>query len=359
MEKRYIIRRYGQDWDNDTRKYVNRFRNVSWGVVDEDLFLYKDDFNNEKNFIESLLNTEGNYIGNTIYTSKISNIPRYKLKEYLETSNKKKTRDLNKADTIFIDKNALMDVYNHWYKNSIKKTFIEVLLTKELYDKMVANDDIGSHYGDVPYISQKHIGMYLLLSSDKSFSYPNYIDMTNIVEGYELYSYRTQNKQDVRNILLTYRANPKANIVWDDYVLEQITSDGLEWDKDYVNTLDNMFQSGELENIKLAVEMLSNINLEKYGVNVAFFLNKYKNYFNSQINTQAFKTLDKYFTSKKIYWKTDFRVFYPGMYNQYAENEEIKNTIKECIIEELNRMVNTNRDLTFSIKDINLQLVKK
>jgi hypothetical protein len=92
--------------------------------------------------------------------------------------------------------------------------------------------------------------------------------------------------------------NPHGNIIWDDNILETLNSDGIDLDDDYVSTLDSMFSSREPDNIRLAIEMMSNVNLNKYGLTIALLLNKHSsnmNWGNGNTGSQAYKTLDRYF----------------------------------------------------------------
>ena len=76
--------------------------------------------------------------------------------------------------------------------------------------------------------------------------------------------------------LLDYiKSNPNVNIILDEDVLCELNKDSIELDEEYLNILDNMFESREQDNINIALEMLSNIDIEKNLLTVSLFLNKH------------------------------------------------------------------------------------
>jgi hypothetical protein len=129
-----------------------------------------------------------------------------------------------------------------------------------------------------------------------------------------------------------------------------------------------MFASKQSDNIRLAVEMLSNVNLEKFGLTVVLLLNKWKHVMswgNGNTNNQAYKTLDRYFKNKGINWKDDYRPFSARLYKNYANNEEAKKTIKYFILDNINahlselntysHELNNYKDY-LKISDLNIEL---
>ena len=101
-----------------------------------------------------------------------------------------------------------------------------------------------------------------------------------------------------------------------------------------------MFASNEPDNIKLAIEMMSNVNLNKYGLTIALLLNKWKNVMNwgnGNTGSQAYKTLDRYFINKGIDWKKDYRSFSAGLYKNYSHDENAKRVIEDFVLQNINR----------------------
>ena len=190
---------------------------------------------------------------------------------------------------------------------------------------------------------------YLAIYYDEYSNYPlafkQVLGNLDWKDLYEQDSYRTQNIEDIFDVLLNYFKNPHGNIIWDDTILEKFNSDGIDLDDDYISTLDSMFSSGEPDNVRLAIEMMSNVNLEKSGLTIALLLNKHKNamnWGNGNTGSQAYKTLDRYFKNKDINWKYDFRVFSAGLYKNYSHNEEAKRTIEHFVLGNVNNYLSEN-----------------
>ena len=104
-----------------------------------------------------------------------------------------------------------------------------------------------------------------------------------------------------------------------------------------------------IDNIKLAIEMLSNVNLEKHGLTIALLLNRWKDRMSwGQGNTysQAFKTLDRYFRNKGIDWKKDFRSLGADLYNNYKKEED-REIISRFVIDNLNKYLGYNQKLYY------------
>jgi hypothetical protein len=187
----------------------------------------------------------------------------------------------------------------------------------------------------------------MVIYYDEYSNYPQEFKQTlgnlDWVDYHEQDTYRTKNIEDVFGVLMSYFKNPHGNIIWDDTILETFNSDGIDLDDDYISTLDSMFTSRESDNIRLAIEMMSNVNLNKFGLTIALLLNKYKdamNWGNGNTGSQAYKTLDRYFTNKGINWKYDFRTFSAGLYKNYSHNEEAKKTIEHFVLGNINNYLN-------------------
>jgi len=135
--------------------------------------------------------------------------------------------------------------------------------------------------------------------------------------------------------------NPHVNIIFDEDLIGVINEDGFELDDDYLSTLDNMFESKSQDNINLALEMLSNVNIEKYSLTIALFLNKHINKFSwgsglSIKHNNSFKSTLKYFESKNINFESDWRIFSTNLLKLYKDNPKNVNIIKDFIQQNIN-----------------------
>jgi len=265
----------------------------------------------------------------------------------VEENKIKKTTIIENSDTVIFDKKIINDVYK-WFNNCKEVKVVNVPFTKDLLDIInkynISRPNYAKQYEE--FFVKKYS---LLISHSDYIDYPS--DFKQVLgnlaweEYHEQHTYRTKNIQDVFDTLQCYFKNPHNNIIWDDEILETLNSEGIDLDEDYVNTLDSMFASREPDNIRLAVEMMSNVNLNKYGLTIALLLNKYSqamSWGNGNTGSQAYKTLDRYFLNKGIDWKRDYRSFSAGLYKNYANDKGAKEIIEQFVLQNINRYLTEN-----------------
>ena len=333
------------------------------------IFHSEEELKNQKNIINTILDSDGNgKIGKTLYVGKGSNVPRHKVKIFVEENKIKKTTIVESSDTVVFDKKIIKDVFD-WFNGSKSKTVAIVLFTKEILDVVLninKNYYKGKNGGWVNQFENTHIERY-----EKNYSlviyqeeYNNYfpaelkksIGKIEWINCYEQNSYRVKNIQEVFDTLQYYSKNPHGNIIWDDIILEKLNADGIDLDEDYINTLNSMFASNESDNIKLAIEMMANVNLDKHGLTIALLLNKWSGsmgWGNGNTSSQAYKTLDRYFKNKDINWKRDFRTFSTGLYRNYKNDERAKEIIEGFVLSNINNFLSENG---FRLDDSCLQI---
>ena len=322
---------------------------TSWYGGDSKTFHTKDELEDYKTKINNILNNKGNgEIGKTIYVGKGSNVPRHKIKTFTEENKIKKTTIMPNANTVIFDRKAIKDVYD-WFNNCKEVKVAIVPFTKNLLDiiKQANINRQPSQYNQckAAYDRKADVVIYYEEYNNYPLDFKQELGILDWKDYYEQNTYRTKNIEDIFDIILCYLKNPHGNIIWDDIILEKLNSEGIDLDDDYVNTLDSMFASKEPDNIRLAVEMMSNVNLEKFGLTIALLLNKYNqamSWGNGNTTSQAYKTLDRYFKNKGIDWKRDYRLFSAGLYKNYANNEEAKNIIEQFVLQNINRHLSEN-----------------
>jgi hypothetical protein len=333
-------------YSNNNQK--NSYFYSGWGSNNKS-FYDKETLEDYKGKINAVLKNSGNgELGKVLYVGKGSNVPRHKVKIFVEENKIRKTSIIEHSDTVFFDKNIINDVYK-WLKCKEVKVAIvpftqEILNNIGMINSLAGQTNYTKQYTD--YFTRKQ---YLAIYYDDYSNYPlafkQVLGNLDWKDLYEQDSYRTQNIEDIFDVLLNYFKNPHGNIIWDDTILEKFNSDGIDLDDDYISTLDSMFSSGEPDNVRLAIEMMSNVNLEKSGLTIALLLNKHKNamnWGNGNTGSQAYKTLDRYFKNKGINWKYDFRVFSAGLYKNYSHNEEAKKTIEYFVLGNINDYLSEN-----------------
>jgi hypothetical protein len=314
---------------------------------DEYNFYNEKELEFHKNKLATLLNNEGKgTMKKVLYVGKASNIPRHKIKAFILENKIKKTSLIESSDTVIFDKKIIGDVYDWFNKSKLQKVAI-IPFTQKIAEGMIkVNDNYLLKTGRHPSVDLKNKfknkeNIIIYENEWNSFTPDVKAIFGNLTweTNYEQSSYRVKNLKEIYNTLEYYFQNPHGNIIWDDVVLDTLNNDGIDLDNDYLDSLNSMFNSGDKGNIQLALEMLNNVNLEKYGLTVALLLNKYKditNWGTGNTSNSAFKTLDRYFINKGIVWKSDFRTFSTGLYKNYSQDEEAKKIIELFILENIN-----------------------
>jgi hypothetical protein len=288
----------------------------------------------------------------------------------------RKTNNINKADIVILNRKSVNDVLE-WLGSNRRKPISSSKLAvidynQKLIDTIISidppsnSDDSYSFKSLIERANRNgkisHIVIYEEDYNNFPTSIKNIIGDIDFQNLYEVNTYRTNNQEQVFNVVRECIKLNK-NFVWDNYVLEQINNDGIDLDEDYLNTLKGMFESKDKDNVLLALEMLSNVNINKHGLQIAMLLNQYRGYFSwgNGINSQAYKTLNNYFTNKKILWKEDFRIFLAGLYNNYSDDPQSKLYIENFLKDSINDVLRKNKYHAnyFEVESFDIKLQKR
>jgi len=301
----------------------------------------KDKYETYKEFIKNLLNKSSKIkFGKKVYLGKLSNLPRHKIKEYFQSNKLKKTSKLEQSDTIVFNKQHLQELndifnsYNTYNELSLKKVyFFELKDNKYLIDNCHSwGDKLNDKLPSCLIINQGEI-----LNNTLTSFLQNKTPETLYVKDL----YRENNIIEIFSYIEYIFKNPHVNIIFDEDLIGVINEDGFELDDDYLSTLDSMFESKSQDNINLALEMLSNVNIEKYSLTIALFLNKHIKKFSwgsglSIKHNSSFKSILKYFESKNINFEDDWRIFSKNLYILHKDNPEDLKIIGEFIHQNIN-----------------------
>jgi len=320
----------------------------------------------------------GNLVG-PVYIGKGSNIPRHKIKEFFKENSLKKTSLIEKSNCVVFDKQVIKQLI-HYYKGEEVKTAV-IPFTQKIFD-YIENDYslilkqknnknntyhikyLNDKLKEITAVFEKKVD--ILIKQDTYNDFP--LDFKKVIgditftKTIAVNNYRTKNVSELWETIECYLTNPHGNIIWDDVLLESLNSDGLDMDDEYIEVLYSMFDSKEQDNIKLALEMLSNVNLEKHGLTVALLLNKYNNVFtwgSGNTGSQALKTLILYFKNKGIDWKADYRKFSTGLFSFYKNDEESIKIIKKFFIDSLNNYLDLDKDFNIQLSNIDFKVIRK
>ena len=336
---------------------------TTWNGVSDYLIL--EDKTKYENVIEELLNQSPNTnLGDKVYFGKLSNIPRHRIKEYFENSTNKKTSRVEQANTIVFSREYLTR-----FKNALKKLELKELLplekTQILQDYIFKNSTEWAYKKIVP-VFNNDTPLYLIsyYKNDNLINnlVPNLkriIDTTKIKTQYVEALYRDNYIKEVLTYLDLVLQNPSLNILFDEDFLTDLNAEGIELDNDYLSTLSSMFESREQANINLALEMLSNVNIEKNYFSIALLLNRYQNLFSwgsglSMSQNKSFKSIEKYLQDKGINYQSDWRSFNAALYKNSQNDPEKIEIITRSILDNLNKYMKEGNGGSLNLLDIKL-----
>jgi hypothetical protein len=345
--------------------YQNSSNNIdtSWyGTTD---YIIIEDKTKYENLIEKLLNQSPNTnLGDKVYLGKLSNIPRHRVKEYFENSTSKKTSRIEQANTIIFSREYLTK-----FKIFLKKLELKELLplekTQILQDYIRRNSNEWTYKKIAPVFEDNTLLLITNYYKNTNLNdnlVPNFkriIDTTKIKTQYIEALYRDNYTKEVLTYLDLILQNPSINILFDEDFLTDLNSDGIELDNDYLSTLNSMFESKEQANINLALEMLSNVNIEKNYFTIALLLNRYQNLFSwgsglSMSQNKSFKSIEKFLKDKGINYQADWRIFNAALYKNAQNDPEKVEIIIRSVLDNLNKYMKEGGGSGLNLSSIKL-----
>jgi hypothetical protein len=134
-----------------------------------------------------------------------------------------------------------------------------------------------------------------------------------------------------------------------------MTSDGIELDKDIEEQIIQLMETNDIDNIKMAIEIMSNFDLEKSLLNVANIFNTYGEILRktSYFQKTSHKQIDSYLRSKKIHWKEGRLEFLNTLFVHFQDQPEQLNKVKGFIQSYLQSHIKQTK---IKITDISLAL---
>jgi len=328
IEKYYRMVRQG--WSNNMTWSLGT---TSWTTND---FIDETDVNKIKTFISSIKDTMPTLKPKTnILIDKNSDIPRNKLKEFINDNNLKKVTLLSKADVIIVRRETIKMMLN-WEVKTLNK---------------VDNSDVKSINNDMDGMN-----VWLYPNNTQDTGYQNVLNNCTEVKGWMVDGYR--NKKQNESLEFIYSLiGTKATLVYDDIAVGTLNKDGLDLDEDIYDTLQGMMLAKDTATFNLGIEMLSNINVENNLFKISLLMNETFNKtsrFNamSQYSNKNFKALLTYLSANKIRWNQSWEVFGMSMYSKFKSSEH-EVFIKKYLISNINdRFKKLNNNDTIEILDL-------
>jgi hypothetical protein len=340
--------------------YVSNFHKptgLSSDKVKTRIVLIPEEHKKVISFLKKILSSESKSelkFGKKVYLGSSSNLPRHKVKEYFSTNNIHKTSKLEHADTIIISKESIKDLYKYLTDtatNTPLRSCNKVYLITDDEDKISIKKLVGNSSSNISI----NIPWYIRIPTGSVYSITS--DVQEIISKYQSQSlYLDTHWGKNVSILNTYQVVydivtklSNLHIIFDEDILPIFNQNGLEFNQDYITTLDSMFESRDQENINLALEMLSNIDLEKYSLVLSMFLNKHmgKFYRGSGLNihqNRSFKSFIKYFDSKNINFKLGWKKFSIQLLLEYKNDPKSIEIIHDFILQNINKFLKTTHN---------------
>jgi len=300
-----------------------------------------------------------------IYATKASDIPRFKLKEFIKEKNLKKTSRAKMANIFIMNKGMFLDL--------IKKL--------DYGEHYFVNEDhaVCSHrlWGDGEswernirgFNSYKDRNNYWLVEKDRSGWKDLFQDSsleqlfknnTHTTKGTLLSVYREQKLVDLLSIIIDNMndiISGKKKVVFDEDLFVELNKEGIELDDEYLQTLRDMLFSKDDSNVKLGFEMMSNLVLNESTIlSISFLLNelihttRFRPSYYTNNNTNL-KALLKLLKTKGIAWERDWKTFGTGLRKNFKTGKEGA-VVKKFLLDNINREFKLNNSAAESLVDI-------
>ena len=341
-------------WGGESRYFINEHNSKEL----QSLFKFVNDSQNTVNK------------GDKVYASKASELPRFKLKEFINEKGLRKTSRYNQADVIIINRGHFIQMLKECkFKEYtfIKGDFAENKISKKeqnenTYKFFKENLKNSSDKDNVAMISE-----YSAKEMEKGnlgIKYPTdkalYDTYTIKIKGTYINLYRSTRLSNLMNILFELRKeimSGKVRIVFDEDMFVTLNKEGIELDDEYLQTLRDMLFSSDKANVKLGFEMMSNLVVNNHMLlSVSFLLNelmhttKFRPSYYTSSNTNL-KSLLKVLSTKGIRWERDWKTFGTGLRNNFKTGKEGE-VVKKFLLDNINREFKISNSAAESLVDI-------
>jgi hypothetical protein len=300
-----------------------------------------------------------------IYATKASDIPRFKLKEFIKEKNLKKTSRAKMANIFIMNKGMFLDLIkaldygDHYFVNE---------------EHAICGHRLWGEGGNwetciKQFNSYKDRNNYWLVEKDRSCWKDMFKDSsleqlfknnTHTTKGTLLSVYREQKLIDLLSIIVDNVndiISGKKKIVFDEDLFVELNKEGIELDDEYLQTLRDMLFSKDNSNVKLGFEMMSNLVLNESTIlSISFLLNElihttsFRPSYYTNNNTNL-KALLKLLKTKGIVWERDWKTFGTGLRKNFKTGKEGA-IVKKFLLDNINREFKLNNSAAESLVDI-------
>ena len=305
-----------------------------------------------------------------IYATKASDIPRFKLKEFIKENKLKKTSRAGMASVFIINKGYFYDLMKrlkygeHYFLNEdfAKKYHVEILGATSIRSDGRELISLYKHYQDknnFMYIESRPNDLKDTFKrnagSEKLFN-----DNIHITKGTIFSVYREAKLVDLLSLICNNASNiisGKIRVVFDEDLFVTLNKEGIELDDEYLQTLRDMLFSKDDANVKLGFEMMSNLVVNDHMLlSTSFLLNelvhqtRFRPSYYTNNNTNL-KALLKVLKTKGIAWERDWKTFGTGLRNNFKTGIE-GDVVKKFLLDNINREFKISNSAAESLVDI-------
>ena len=357
--------RVGTSWSQNNSGIEWTIANY-WGG-DAYYFINQSDSKEIQDVLKLILQSQNTVNkGDIVYASKASEIPRFKLKEFIKDKGLKKTSRYNHADVVIVNKGYLMELLKEFKFGEytfIKEDFVKTNTKKWAKDRGNFILDIINNTKDMNLVAM--IDNYSIKDIPKSLAkYPaefaKYEDNTYQIKGTFISLYRNERLKNLLGILYELKdviKSGRVRIAFDEDMFVELNKEGIELDEEYLQTLRDMLFSKDQANIKLGFEMMSNLVLNQPTIlSISFLLNElihttsFRPSYYTSSNTNL-KSLFKLLRTKGIYWERDWKTFGTGLRNNFKTGKE-GDIVKKFLLDNINREFKISNTAAESLVDI-------
>jgi hypothetical protein len=352
MSKNTYVQYSIRSYNSDITIYESRY-------ATKDPYRFKTNFTPLVELAKELLKDKSQKPHGNVYTVTTCKIPRNKMKAYFQENNLKKTTRTYLADTILMDLESLDKVLRIFSKqHSWTKGF------------MIPSEDVvkNSHLFTIEHTMQNSWNEGYFKTHDQVLKGKHdvfvraYDDKTTQIvqssfpeaEEIEILSYPTGDVLKTLELLTFLKSHPNVTVVFDTVINESMTNDGIEMDEEIEQQLIQMLKSKDINDTKMAIEIMSNFDLEKSLFRIANMMNIYKHRFmgkQSMLAKTSYKQIDTYIRSKGIGWTNDRNLFLSSLFDLYKNDEKVAPLLKNYIQSYLQFLL---RDTKIKITDVSL-----
>ena len=305
--------------------------------------------------------------GTLIYASKASEIPRFKLKEFIKDNNLKKTSRHKYSDVIIVNKGYFNELAKHIKIE--EHDFCTEFHTKSKIKNLVAKIDKtnstvtaynnATNYNMLAYIRTSRENLERELKRSQSIR-QEYEQSVHSELGVLFNFYREHRLVELLTMLVENKDRIKKGLVkfvFDEDFFVDLNKDGIELDNDYLQTLRDMLFSSDEANIKLGFEMMSNLVIDQPTLlSISFLLNelvhttKFRPSYYTSSNTNL-KSLLKMLKTKGIHWDRDWKTFGTGLRINFKDGRE-GDIVKKFLLDNINREFKLSNSASEALVDI-------